>query len=33
MMSKRTLLVFGAILIALSLVQIWLGRRSSGEGE
>ena len=25
--------VFGAILIALSLVQIWLGRRSSGEGE
>ena len=25
--------VFGSILIALSLVQIWLGRRSSGEGE
>ena len=24
--------VFGAILIALSLVQIWLGRRSDGEG-
>jgi ABC-type sugar transport system permease subunit len=25
--------VFGTILIALSLVQIWLGRRSYGEGE
>jgi len=25
--------VFGAILIVLSLVQIWLGRRSGGEGE
>jgi multiple sugar transport system permease protein/raffinose/stachyose/melibiose transport system permease protein len=25
--------VFGAILVALSLFQIWLGRRSSGEGE
>ena len=25
--------VFGAILIALSLVQFWLGRRSGGEGE
>jgi ABC-type sugar transport system permease subunit len=25
--------VFGSILVALSLVQIWLGRRSYGEGE
>ena len=25
--------VFGAMLIALSLVQIWIGRRFGGEGD